>query len=88
MIRKGKNGRKNLQIILALGKVAFENCIKYYKEKFKDKKKYIFKDDKHYRLPDGKIIFASYHPSPRNVNTKIINIKMMKNLLLKIKKLN
>jgi len=79
---------KNLQIILALGKVAFENCIKYYKEKYKDKKKYTFKHGNHYRLPDGKTIFASYHPSPRNVNTKIINIKMMKNLLLKINKLN
>ena len=38
--------------------------------------------------PDGKILIASYHPSPRNVNTKVINLKMMKNLFIKAKKLS
>ena len=39
-------------------------------------------------MPDGKILIACYHPSPRNVNTKVINLKMMKNLFIKAKKLN
>ena len=48
----------------------------------------IFKHGKKYIMPDGKVLMASYHPSPRNVNTKIINLTMMKNLLKKAKKIN
>ena len=74
---------KNLKVIVALGKVAFDNCIKFYKRNYSINKKLIFKHGKKYILPDGKILIASYHPSPRNVNTKIINLKMMKNLFIK-----
>jgi len=69
-----------------LGKVAFDNCIKFYKKSYLIDKKYIFKHGKKYNLPDGKTLIACYHPSPRNVNTKIINFKMMKNLFIKAKK--
>ena len=41
---------------------------------------------KKYILPDGKILIPSYHPSPRNVNTKIINLKMMTRLFIDVKK--
>ncbi len=78
---------KSLKIIVTLGKVAFDNCVLYYKTNYKIKKRFIFKHGKKYNLPDGKIIIASYHPSPRNVNTGIINFKMMKNLFVKVKKL-
>ena len=74
-------------VIVALGKVAFDNCIKLYKKKFNIKQKFIFKHGKSYLLPDGLIILSSYHPSPRNVNTKIISIKMMVNLFNKAKNL-
>ena len=47
----------------------------------------IFKHGKKYSLPDGKTLIASYHPSPRNVNTKIINFKMLRNLFIKVKKI-
>jgi uracil-DNA glycosylase len=78
---------KNLKVIITLGKVAFDNCIKFFKKNYKINKKFIFKHGKKYRLPDGKTLIASYHPSPRNVNTKIINIKMMKRLLINAKKI-
>jgi len=78
---------KNLKVIVTLGKVAFDNCIKFYKKNYQIHKKIIFKHGKKYILPDGKFLIACYHPSPRNVNTKIINLKMMKNLFLKAKKL-
>ena len=74
---------KNLKIKVAIGKVAFDNYIKFYKKNYQFKKKLIFKHGKKYSLPGGKILIACYHPSPRNVNTKIINLKMMKRLFVK-----
>ena len=71
----------NLKVIITLGKIAFDNCIKFYKKNFTINEKLIFKHGVKYHLPDGKILIPSYHPSPRNVNTKIINIKKMMSLL-------
>ena len=79
---------KNLKTIITLGKVAFDNCIKFYRKNFLINKKFIFKHGKKYKLPDGKILIACYHPSPRNVNTKVINFKMMKNLFIKAKQIS
>jgi len=78
---------KKLRVIVTLGKVAFDNCIKLYKKKFDIKQKFIFKHGKTYFLPNDLIILSSYHPSPRNVNTKLISNKMMVNLFKKAKKL-
>ena len=78
---------KKLKVIVTLGKVAFDNCIKLYKQKFNIEKKIIFKHGKSLLLPNGIIILSSYHPSPRNVNTKLISYKMMVNLFKKAKKL-
>ena len=57
-------------------------CVKY----FIFKEKFIFKHGAKYKLPDGKILIPSYHPSPRNVNTKIIDVKKMTILLNEAKK--
>ena len=78
---------KKLRVIVTLGKVAFDNCIKLYKQKFNIKQKFVFKHGKIHLLPNGLIILSSYHPSPRNVNTKLISNKMMVNLFKKAKKL-
>ena len=77
---------KNLKVIITLGKVAFDNCIKFYKRNFIINKKLIFKHGVKYHLPDGKILIPSYHPSPRNVNTKVINMQKMISLLRMAKK--
>ena len=37
-------------------------------------------------MPDNKNLIASYHPSPRNVNTGRINVNKMVLLLQKVKK--
>ena len=78
---------KRLKVIVTLGKVAFDNCAKLYKQKFDIKHKFIFKHGKTQLLPNGLIILSSYHPSPRNVNTKLISNKMMVNLFKKAKTL-
>jgi len=78
---------KKLKVIVTLGKLAFDNCVKLYKQKFNLKQKFIFKHGKIHSLPNGLVIISSYHPSPRNVNTKLISNKMMINLFKKAKKL-
>ena len=77
---------KNLKVIITLGKIAFDNCIKFYKKNYTIDKKLIFKHGVKYNLPDGKILMPCYHPSPRNVNTKVINTKKMVSLLRASKK--
>ena len=71
----------NLKIIITLGKLAFDNLIKFYKKKYQFDKKFLFKHGKKINLPDGKILFSCYHPSPRNVNTGLLNENKMKKLL-------
>ena len=78
---------RKLTVIVALGKVAFDNFLKIYKKKFKINQKFVFKHGKKYLLPDNKILIASYHPSPRNVNTKIITSTMINQLFKRAKKI-
>jgi uracil-DNA glycosylase family 4 len=79
---------KKLKIIITLGKVAFDNCLKFYKKKYNLDKKFHFNHGKIYNLPGNVILMPSYHPSPRNVNTKLISQKMMIDLFRKAKKLS
>mgnify|MGYP001396583612 CR=1 FL=1 len=82
------NSLHKINIILALGKIAFDACINFYKQEYIIRNKdYIFSHGKKFKLPDNKILIGSYHPSPRNVNTGRINIKKMVSLLNDIKKL-
>ena len=79
---------KNVNTIVALGKIAFDACLKFYKEDFEIKNKnYIFAHGNSFHLPDGKILVGSYHPSPRNVNTGRIDFHKMVSLLTKVKKI-
>ena len=78
---------RSLKVIVTLGKVAFDNCTKLYKKKFKINKKFEFKHGKKYLLPDNKVLIACYHPSPRNVNTKVVNTVMINQLFRKAKKI-
>ena len=78
---------KKLKVIVTLGKIAFDNCIKFYKKNYFFNEKFIFKHGAHYLLPDGKILIPSYHPSPRNVNTKVITPMMINQLFRKAKKI-
>ena len=79
---------KKLKIIITLGKVAFDNCLKFYKKKYNLNKKIHFKHGKTYNLPGNIILMPSYHPSPRNVNTKLVSQKMLVDLFRKAKKLS
>ena len=79
---------KNLKVIVALGKIAFDACLFFYKKNFNLIEKMIFEHGKIYNLPNNIKLVGCYHPSPRNVNTGRINEKKMISLFKKIKKLN
>ena len=79
---------KKLKMIITLGKVAFDNCLKFYKKKYKLTKKIHFKHGESYLLPGNVTLVPCYHPSPRNVNTNVISEKMMVALFKKAKKIS
>lgn len=77
----------NSKAILALGKIAFDSVVSFYKRYYGVKGVFRFKHGKKYvlseRLPT---IFASYHPSPRNTNTGKLTGEMFSDLLSKMKR--
>ncbi len=78
---------KNINTIVALGKIAFDACVNFYMEDYELKRKdFVFKHGQKYILPDDKILIGSYHPSPRNVNTGRIDEKKMLILLQQVQK--
>ena len=78
----------NVNIIVALGKIAFDACLTFYKKNYNFKnKEYMFIHGAKYKLPDQRILVSCYHPSPRNVNTKRINIDKMLKLFNNVKKI-
>ena len=80
---------KNVKVIIALGKIAFDACIQFYKENyFLKSKNYKFSHAIKYQLPDKRMLIGCYHPSPRNVNTKRINLNMMVKLFKNARKIN
>ena len=80
---------KNLKIVVALGKIAFDTCVKFYRENFDYTERVKFGHGTYYKLPNNVLLMGCYHPSPRNVNTGRIDFKKFVALLKSIKnKLN
>ena len=78
---------KNIKVIVALGKVAFDACVDFYKKEYNLTKKIKFGHNNVYTLPNNILLVGCYHPSPRNVNTGRINEKKMTLLFKKVLKL-
>jgi|TARA_B100000287_G_scaffold185995_1_gene175867 uracil-DNA glycosylase family 4 len=79
------NHLQNVTTILTLGKIAFDSCLMFFKM---DKKNHKFKHGQIFEVDKKRKIVASYHPSPRNVNTKRIDENTMVDLLRKVKKMH
>ncbi|MFL2902664.1 MAG: uracil-DNA glycosylase [Candidatus Pelagibacter sp.] len=76
---------ENLKIVVALGKIAFDACIQFYKKHYRIDSNIKFGHSKFFKLPNNILLVGSYHPSPRNVNTGRINVNKMTNLFIKVK---
>jgi uracil-DNA glycosylase family 4 len=64
-------GLKNVRVVVALGKIAFDAYLNFLKGQglLKSRKDYVFRHGARYAMPDGKILLASYHPSNQNTQT-------------------
>jgi len=77
---------RNLKMVLGLGKIGFDSCLKFVRKthplKIKDFK---FGHGVRYQLPNGLILYGAFHPSPRNVNTGRLTFEMMVDFLERVK---
>jgi len=64
-------GLKKLKVIVALGKIGFDAYLNYLKRQglLKSRAGFLFAHGAQYKLPDGKTLLASYHPSNQNTQT-------------------
>ncbi len=64
-------GLKNLRVIVALGKIGFDSYLLYLKRRdlITTRAPYAFAHGACYKMPDGKTLLASYHPSNQNTQT-------------------
>jgi uracil-DNA glycosylase family 4 len=64
-------GLKRLKVIVALGKIGFDAYLNYLKQlgQLGSKGNYRFAHAAKYKMPDGRILLASYHPSNQNTQT-------------------
>lgn len=64
-------GLEKVKVVVALGKIGFDAYLNYLKRGglLVSKKEYVFKHGASYRMPDGKVLLASYHPSNQNTQT-------------------
>jgi uracil-DNA glycosylase len=75
-------GLKKVRVIVALGRIGFESYLNHLKRHklIPGKRDYIFRHGAEYRMPDGRVLLASYHPSNQNTQTG----KLTKEMFLKI----
>jgi uracil-DNA glycosylase family 4 len=71
-------GLNKLKVVVALGKIGFDAYLNYLKRRglLKSKAPFMFAHGAKYKLPDGKVLLASYHPSNQNTQTRKLTRKM------------
>ena len=77
---------KKLKVVVGLGKIGFDSCLKFIRKTYPIKMKdYKFGHGVRYVMPNDLILYGAFHPSPRNVNTGKLNFDMMVTFFNKIK---
>jgi uracil-DNA glycosylase family 4 len=71
-------GLEDVKVVVALGKIGFDAYLNHLQRHglLASKKEYVFKHGASYRMPDGKVLLASYHPSNQNTQTGKLTRKM------------
>lgn len=68
----------NVKVVVVLGKIAFDSYLNYLKRRgeLKSKSGFVFGHGETYRLPNGRTLLCSYHPSLQNTLTGKLTEKM------------
>jgi len=71
-------GLDKVKVVVALGKIGFDAYLNHVKRLglLASKKDFIFRHGASYRIHDGKVLLASYHPSNQNTQTGKLTRKM------------
>jgi uracil-DNA glycosylase family 4 len=87
-------GLEKVKVVVALGKIGFDAYLNYVKRRglFAGKQVYLardflFKHGAGYRLPDGKVLLASYHPSNQNTQTGKLTREMFVKIFMEAARL-
>jgi uracil-DNA glycosylase family 4 len=82
-------GLKQVRVVVALGRIGFDAYLNYLKRRglLGSKKGYVFAHGAQYRLPDGRILLASYHPSNQNTQTGKLTKRMFQEIFAQAKRL-
>jgi len=80
---------KNVKVVVALGKIGFDAYLDHLKRRglITSRAQYVFGHGKHYAMPDGRILLASFHPSLQNTNTGRLTEAMFTEIFRKARKL-
>lgn len=80
---------ENLKVVVALGKIGFDAYLNYAKRQglLKSKSEYVFGHGAKYKMPDGRVLLASYHPSNQNTATGKLTDKMFTDIFREAKRL-
>jgi uracil-DNA glycosylase family 4 len=70
-LQRELEGLKRLKVVVALGKIGFDAYLNYLQRRglVTRKRDYLFQHGARYKMPDGKTLLASYHPSNQNTQT-------------------
>jgi uracil-DNA glycosylase family 4 len=65
------DGLKHAKVIVALGRIGFVASLAYLKRRgiLQARNGYLFQHGAKYKMPDGRTLLASYHPSNQNTQT-------------------
>lgn len=79
----------NVKVVVVLGKIAFDAYLNYLKRRgdLQSKSGYVFGHGETYKLPNGRTLLCSYHPSLQNTLTGKLTEKMFLDVFRKAKKL-
>jgi uracil-DNA glycosylase family 4 len=80
---------KNVKVVVALGKIGFDAYLNYLRRRgvVQSKAAYAFAHAAEYRMPNGAILIASYHPSNQNTATGKLTPAMFEQVFREAKRI-
>jgi uracil-DNA glycosylase family 4 len=80
---------KSLKVVVALGKIGFDAYLNYLKRNgvVQSRAAYAFVHAAGYRMPNGVVLLASYHPSNQNTATGKLTVPMFEHVFREAKKI-